>query len=146
MTARLRAKSTPCVENTSAVVLALSAFNPGHWIVPLLLAEMKPEQAFKIIRLCSGLTFPLGTVRDSGVLAELTDAIGPAEAAVVGALGDEQILDFPPFTEVHKMIQTARCFTFAKVMGTKAAAERLGLSRDIVHARRAFVYRKLRGG
>jgi len=137
----------PCAENTGAVVLALSAFDPGHWVVPLLLSELTPEEAFRVLRLCSGLTFPIHSMRgEEGIEEELREILSDEKADAILSLGDTQTVDFQHFRELHKTIETARCFTFARALGPVKAAERLGLPKTTVRARRAYVYRKLNGG
>lgn len=144
---RSRTKSMPCVENTSAVVLALSAFDPSHWIVPLVLADLSPEEAFKVLRLCSGLTFPIHSMRgEEGIETELLEVLDHEKVEMVLALGDYQTVEFPPFQDLHRMVEMARCYTFVRAFGEVEAATRLGLSREAVRGRRAFVCRKLRGG
>jgi len=144
---RSRTKCMPCVENTGAVVLALSALDPGHWIVPLVLAEMPPEAAFRVLRVCSGLLFPIHSMRgEQGIEAELREVVGAEKAEAVLALGDAQSVEFPPFEDLHRLVEMARCFTFSKALGEEEAAARLGLSRSTVHARRAYVCRKIQGG
>ncbi len=131
-------------ENTHAVILALSALNPRHGVVAELLSILPPEDAYTLLRLLASLRFHTGEMRGPhGIESELTAAVGADGASRVLALADAKPLDFPPFREIFKYVQMARCYTFARKFGPDEAAKRLGLDRNFVHSKRMMVHRKL---
>jgi len=141
---RFTASDPVVAANEDAAYLALSALSPSQWIIPDLLSVLPPHRAYDVLRLCAGLCFRAGELRE--VAKPLSAYLGSDELAALLRLQDTKTFAFPSSRSLHEHVQKARCFAYSKAFGEKEASERLGIPKRLVHSRRSFVQRKIHGG
>lgn len=141
---RFTASDPSLAANEDAVFLALSALSPSQWIVPDLLAVLPPHRAYDVLRLCAGLTFRAGELREAS--RPLSVYLSTGELEALFRVQDAKAFAFPSSRSLLEHVQKARCFAYSKAFGEAGAAERLGIPKYLVHSRRFFVHRKIHGG
>ena len=100
----------------------------GNAAVTYLFARYSPQEAFRRLRLYSGLRMQL-PMDVGGVGRPESQANGdpiPGNNGV--SAGTSRWLRFPPFREVLGVLEDARCYLLCWAFGTREAADALGWS------------------